>query len=365
MEQVQSATRSVFEVIEDYGHEEIVFCNDSKVGLKAIIAIHNTVLGPALGGVRMWDYPSEEAALTDVLRLSRGMTLKAAAAGLNLGGGKAVIIANKETLKNKEMLFRRFGQFVHSLGGRYITAEDVNVGVKEVAYIRMETPYVTGIPRSMGGSGDPSPFTAYGVYLAMKALLKEEEGNESLRGKRVVIKGVGKVGSSLAELLHKEGAVLYLYDIDKARAEAVAKKVNAEVLQNEEEAYTTPCDIYAPCALGAGLNARTIPMLQCHIIAGAANNQLEDEERDAQLLKERGILYGPDFLINAGGLINVATELEGYNEQRSREQIEKIYDHTLEVVRKAKEEGITTHEAAVQWAQQRIANIGYLKQYNL
>ena len=353
---------SVLEMLSVHEHEQVLFCFDAATGLRAIIAIHNTVLGPALGGTRLWQYTDEKQALTDVLRLSRGMTFKAAISGLDLGGGKAVIIGSPKI--KSEALFRRFGQFVDSLSGKYITAEDVNISVKDVELMMKETRHVVGLSEGNGGSGDPSPVTAYGVYVGIKASLKYKTGSESLANKTILIQGIGKVGESLAELLHTDGAKLVLFDIDRERVKRVAQRTNAAVISDENDVVSTPCDIYAPCALGAGLNPKTIPQLNCSIVAGAANNQLLDEKRDGQALKERGILYAPDFLINAGGLINVSNERIGYNAQRARQQTEGIYDALLQVLHLADQENSTSHEAALQVALNRVERVANINSYS-
>ena len=262
------------------GHEQVVFCSDQDTGLKAIIAIHNTTLGPALGGTRMWDYINEELALHDVLRLSRGMTLKASISGLDLGGGKAVIIGDPNTHKT-ESLMRKFGEYVDSLGGKYITSKDVGVNTKDMEYIRSVTEHVTGIPEEMGGSGDPSPVTAYGVYMGMKAAAKFRWGGDGLAGKKILVQGVGYVGESLVKHLSSEGASIYISDIDDEKTHRVSKDFGAEIVE-EGSIYNLDVDIYAPCALGATLNTETIDRLNCEVIAGAANNQLEDEHVHAE-----------------------------------------------------------------------------------
>ena len=354
-----AATESVFSRTEKMGHEQVVFCNDQATGLKAIIAIHNTTLGPALGGTRMWNYKSDEEALVDVLRLSRGMTYKAAISGLNLGGGKAVIIGDP-SLKN-EAFMRRFGQFVNSLGGKYITAEDVNMKTRDMEYVHMETDHVTGIPQSMGGSGDPSPVTAYGVYMGMKATAKDVFGSDDLSGKKVAVQGVGQVGMFLVNHLTKEGAKVYISDIDEAKLLKVAKKSGAEVV-GMNEIYDLDIDIYSPCALGATLNDDTIPRLKASVIAGGANNQLKEERKHGYMLIDKGITYAPDFLINAGGLINVGAEYYGpYNSEKAHSDAEKIYDTTLDILHMASEESISSQEAAIKIAEKRIEAIGKLK----
>ena len=356
----KTETQSVFSQTAKMGHEQVVFCQDEATGLKAIIAIHNTVLGPALGGTRMWDYASDEEALTDVLRLSRGMTYKAAISGLNLGGGKAVILGDPAKLKN-EAFMRRFGRFVDSLGGRYITAEDVNMKTRDMEYVHMETDYVTGIPESMGGSGDPSPVTAYGVYMGMKATANHVYGSDDLSGKSVVVQGVGQVGMYLVDHLTKDGAKVYISDIVEEKLARVSKNSGAEVV-GMDEVYDLDVDIYAPCALGATLNDDTISRLKASIIAGGANNQLQEERKHGYMLIDRGITYAPDFLINAGGLINVGAEYYGpFNREKAHLDAEKIYDTTLDILNMATEESISTQEAAIKIAEKRIASIGNIK----
>lgn len=350
---------SYFDLVAEFAHEQVVVCNDRDTGLKAIIGIHNTVLGPALGGLRFWNYANDVAALVDVLRLSRGMTYKAAISGLNLGGGKAVIIGDAAKLKN-EFLLRRFGKFVESLNGKYITAEDVNIGVKDIDYVSMETQHVAGIPVEKGGSGDPSPVTAYGVYIGMKAACKFSHGSDSLAGKKIVVQGVGKVGRYLTEHLVKEGATVYIYDLNPDHVKALASETGATPI-SAEAVYSTPMDIYAPCALGGTVNPDTLPQLKCAIIAGGANNQLLDEERDGAAVVARGVTYAPDFLINAGGLINVYTELEGYNRERALAKTEGIYDTTLQALSLARDEKITPQAAAIRLATQRIEKIGSIR----
>lgn len=342
----------VFGQLSFDGHEQIVFCNDEDTGLKAIIGVHNTVLGPALGGTRMWSYKSEWDALNDVLRLSRGMTYKSAITGLNLGGGKAVIIGNAKTQKNDDLM-RKFGEFVHSLGGKYITAEDVGMETRDMDIIREVTPHVTGISESKGGSGNPSPVTAYGVYMGMKAAAKYKFGTEKLEGKKVLVQGVGHVGETLVKHITDEGAQVIINDINEVRLEELSKKYNANVVLGND-IYGLDIDIYAPCALGATVNDLTINQLKAKVIAGAANNQLADEVKHGRMLKERGIAYAPDFLINAGGIINVYAELEGYNKEESLRKTENIFNTTLEIFQLSEKENITTHRAAFDIAQNRI-----------
>ncbi|HET8885850.1 MAG TPA: Glu/Leu/Phe/Val dehydrogenase [Salinimicrobium sp.] len=342
----------VFGQLSFDNHEQVVFCNDKDTGLKAIIGIHNTVLGPALGGTRMWNYTSEWDAVNDVLRLSRGMTYKSAVTGLNLGGGKAVIIGDAKTQKTPELM-RKFGEFVHGLSGNYITAEDVGMETADMDTVREVTPYVTGISESKGGSGNPSPITAYGVYMGMKAAAKFRFSTDNLSGRSILVQGIGHVGESLVEFLTKEGAQVFITDINAERLEMVKNKYGAKIYEGED-IYTADVDIYAPCALGATINDTTINKLKAQIIAGAANNQLAEEVKHGPMLMEKGIVYAPDFLINAGGIINVYAELEGYGKEEIMRKTENIYNTTLEILSNAREKNITTNQAAMQVAQQRI-----------
>lgn len=333
-------------------HEQIVFCNDEETGLKAIIGIHNTNLGPALGGTRMWNYSSEGEALRDVLRLSRGMSYKAAITGLNLGGGKAVIIGDAKTQKT-DALMRRFGEFVHSLGGKYITAEDVGMETRDMDIVNDVTPYVTGISESRGGAGNPSPVTAYGVFMGMKAAAKYKFGTDSLEGKKLLVQGIGHVGESIVEMARKEGAEVIISDINKKQLELVSKKYGATI-HHDLDIYDLDVDIYAPCALGATINDNTIERIKAKVIAGAANNQLQDEIKHGRLLRQRGIAYAPDFLINAGGIINVYAEIGKYGRAEIMKQTENIYNTTLNIFKLSDDEQITTHQAAFNIAQKRI-----------
>lgn len=358
LEKVQHA--GIFGTLTQLGHEQVVFCHDQSTGLKAIIGIHNTVLGPALGGTRMWNYTSEQEALTDVLRLSRGMTFKAAISGLNLGGGKAVIVGDARTMKTEAFL-RRFGKFVNSLQGKYITAEDVNMKTSDMEYIAMETKHVTGLPESMGGGGDPSPVTAYGVYLGIKATAKKVYGKDSLAGKKIGVQGAGQVGIHLVEHLMKEDAEVYITDIFDDKIKDAVQKFGVKAV-GQDEIYDLDMDIYAPCALGATVNDETILRLKCSIIAGAANNQLKDEVRHGYMLMDRSIAYAPDFLINAGGLINVYAEYQGsYNRKRVIEQTEKIYGTCLNILNLAEKEKISSQEAAIKLCERRIDEIGRVR----
>jgi len=345
-----------FEVIEEYDHEQVVFCSNKEAGLRAIIAIHNTTLGPALGGTRMWNYKSHDDAMKDVLRLSRGMTYKAAVSGLNLGGGKAVIIGDSATQKN-ELLFRIFGKFVEGLAGRYITAEDVGTSVTDMEFVRMETKYVTGVSKALGGSGDPSPVTAYGVFMGMKASAKYKWGSDSLAGKKIAVQGAGQVARYLCEHLYNEGAEIYLTDINESKVKRVLETIKAQVVK-PEEIYSLDVDVFSPNALGAIINNDTIGKIKAEIIAGGANNQLEREDLHGLMLMEKGILYATDYVINAGGLINVASELEGYSQDRALKQAEKIYDVIRKIFEISAKENVPTNEASNKMAEERLRSVG-------
>lgn len=355
LSQIDLSVNPVIAQMAIHNHEQILFCNDNATGLKAIIAVHNTILGPSLGGTRFWNYNNETEALTDVLRLSRGMTYKSSVAGINLGGGKAVIIGDPKKLKN-EALLRRFGKFVNSLGGKYITAEDVAMTSRDMEIIKMETDYVSGLPENMGGSGDPSPVTAYGVYVSMKASARETWGSDSLNGKKVLVQGIGHVGEVLVGHLTKEGAKVFINDINQERLKEVATTYNAEVV-SADTMFDLDIDIYAPCALGATVNDTTLNKLKCKIICGAANNQLADEIVHGEAVGKRGILYAPDFVVNAGGIINVYYELDGYNRERALAHAEKIYDTTFNLFQLAKAEKIATYKAANKLGEQRLEAI--------
>lgn len=340
--------------MENFDYEQLVFCQDKQSGLKAIIAIHDTTLGPALGGTRMWMYESEEAAIEDALRLARGMTYKNAVAGLNLGGGKTVIIGDPKKDKNEEM-FRAFGRYIQGLNGRYITAEDVGTTVEDMDIIHEETDYVTGISPAFGSSGNPSPVTAYGVYRGMKAAAKEAFGTDSLTNKKVAIQGVGNVAYHLCKYLHEEGVKLIVTDINKEAIQRAVNDFQAEAVE-PNEIYSVDSDIFAPCALGAVLNDVTIPQLKASVIAGAANNQLK-EPRHGEILHQKGIIYAPDYVINAGGVINVADELYGYNRERALKKVENIYNNIESVIEISKRDQIPTSLAADRLAEERIAKM--------
>ncbi|WP_047985392.1 branched-chain amino acid dehydrogenase [Ornithinibacillus californiensis] len=341
----------IFKDMEVYDYEQLVFCQDKNSGLKAIIAIHDTTLGPALGGTRMWTYDSEEEAIIDAMRLARGMTYKNAAAGLNLGGGKTVIIGDPRKDKNPEM-FRAFGRYIQGLNGRYITAEDVGTTVEDMDLIHMETDFVTGISPEFGSSGDPSPVTAYGVYKGMKAAALEAFGDDSLEGKTVAVQGVGSVAFTLCEYLHKEGANLIVTDINQAAVNRAVEAFGATAV-DPNDIYDVDCDIYAPCALGATINDDTLSRLKAKVIAGSANNQLKNTEH-GDILFEKGMVYAPDYVINAGGVINVADELNGYNQSRAMKKVEGIYDSLVKVFEISRRDNIPTYLAADRMAEERI-----------
>jgi leucine dehydrogenase len=350
------AENPVIAQMSQYNHEQLLFCNDNATGLKAIIAVHNTVLGPALGGTRMWAYNNELEALNDVLRLSRGMTYKNSLAGLNLGGGKAVIIGDARTMKT-EASMRRFGKFVNSLGGKYITAEDVGIGTSDMSWVKMETNHVVGLA---GKSGDPSPVTAHGVYVGMKACAKEQFGSDSLAGKKIAVQGVGHVGEYLVAALSKEGAEIYISDIHQETLNRVAKTYGAKIV-GLDEIYDLDMDIYAPCALGATVNDETLSRLKCSIIAGAANNQLAIENLHGQAVMDKGIIYAPDYALNSGGVINCYSEVKSLSAEWAMGKAEEIYTTIQNIVRRSKSENIPTYQIANKLAEERIAAIGNVK----
>lgn len=341
----------LFKYLETYDYEQVVFCQDEASGLKAIIAIHDTTLGPALGGCRMWTYAKEEDAIMDALRLARGMTYKNAAAGLNLGGGKTVVIGNAKTDKS-EALFRSLGRYIQSLNGRYITAEDVGTSVSDMDTIHMETNYVTGISQAYGSSGNPSPMTAFGVFRGLQATVKAVFGSDELAGKTVAIQGLGNVGYSLAEQLHAHGVKLVVTDINQDALKRAHDELDAKVV-SPAEIFDVDCDVFSPCALGAIINDDTVDRLRCAAVAGSANNQLA-EERHGDRLQARSILYAPDYVINSGGVINVADELEGYNAERAKKKVDGIYDVMTQLYSNAKRDNIPTYVAADRLAEARI-----------
>lgn len=348
----------IFETLDTTGHEQVVFCHNKDAGLKAIIAIHNTTLGPALGGTRMWPYKSEAEALNDVLRLSRGMTYKNAVAGLNLGGGKAVIIGNPATDKS-EMLFRAFGQFVESLGGRYITAEDVGIDVNDMEFVFRETEYVTGVHQVHGGSGDPSPFTAYGTLQGLMASLNKRFGDEEVGKYSYAVQGLGHVGMEFVKLLKERGAKIYVTDINQGLIDKAVNEYGAEAV-GLDEIYDVPADVYSPCALGGTINEETLERLKAKVICGSANNQLASDAMGEEVQK-RGILYAPDYAVNAGGVMNVSLEIDGYNRERAMRMMRTIYHNLTRIFEIADRDGIPTYKAADRLGEERIASIGKLK----
>jgi leucine dehydrogenase len=344
----------IFAEMQSHGHEQLVFSHDPSCGYFGIIAIHDTTLGPALGGTRFWQYQTTDEAITDALRLARGMTYKAAVAGINLGGGKAVIVGDNRRV-DREALFRAHGRFIETLGGRYITAEDIGTSPADMEYIKLETDHVAGL---LGLSGDPSPVTAYGVYVGMKAAAKVRWGSDSLSGKTVAVQGAGKVASHLCRFLHEEGVKLIVTDIDADKVSRVVAETGARAV-DPEAIYDQPAHVYAPCALGATINDETLPRLKVEIIAGGANNQLA-EDRHGDLLEERGILYAPDYVINGGGVINVYGELHRWPAERAQKKAGEIYDTLLRIIEIATCERIPTYRAADRLAEQRIAAVAGL-----
>jgi leucine dehydrogenase len=339
----------LFDTLAAMGHEEVVLCSDPSCGYRGILAVHSTKLGPALGGTRFWNYASDEEAITDALRLSRGMTYKNAVAGLNLGGGKSIIIGDNRTT-DRENIFRAHGRFVESLGGRYITAEDVGTSTADMDFVHMETGHVAGLA---GKSGDPSPVTAHGVFRAIQASARECWGSDDLRGRTISIMGCGHVGQYLAKELHDAGAKLIISDIDPERTKKVAAATGAKVVEGDA-IFSADADLFAPCALGGIINDSTIPMLKVEIVSGGANNQLL-EERHGDVLAEKGILYTPDYVANAGGVINVYGEVSGWDAQRALDKADEIYDTVLKVFEISKKEGIPTYRAADRLAERRLA----------
>jgi leucine dehydrogenase len=344
----------LFSEMKTLGHEQLLLSHDPSCGYFGIIAIHDTTLGPALGGTRFWQYDSTEAALTDALRLARGMTYKAAVAGINLGGGKSVIVGDNKRV-DREALFRAHGRFVESLGGRYITAEDIGTSPADMEYIKLETDHVAGL---LGLSGDPSPVTGYGVYVGMKAAAKVRWGSDSLAGKTVAVQGCGKVAYYLCQHLHGEGVKLIVTDIDAEKVKRVVRETGAAAV-SPDAIYDQQADVYAPCALGATINDGTLPRLKVEVIAGGANNQLA-EDRHGDLLEARGILYAPDYVINGGGVINVYGELHRWPAERSQKKAGEIYDTLLRIFEIARREKIPTYRAADRLAEQRIAAVAGL-----
>ncbi len=340
-----------FDLADFDDHEQVVFCSDNASGLKAIIAVHNTKLGPAVGGCRMWDYASDEEALVDALRLSRGMTYKNAMAGLKMGGGKSVIIGDAKSIKS-EALFKAFGEALNRLNGRYLSAEDVNITTSDIAIANTVTPFVTG---TEGKSGNPAPFTALGTFLGIKACVKHKLKRDDLKGLKVAVQGLGSVGYGLCEYLYKAGAELFVTDINQEALDKAAAELDATIV-SLDEIYDQDVDIYAPCALGASINDDTIKRLKATIIAGCANNQLAEPRHD-QALVDNGVLYAPDYVINAGGIINISFE-ENYSVESSTKKVEEIYFTLLDVFTKADEKNKPTGIIADEMAREIIKNGG-------
>ena len=348
---------NIFSKMKEYDYEQLVFCQDKSTGLKAIIAIHDTTLGPALGGTRICEYETDEEAIEDALRLAKGMTYKNAALGLNLGGGKAVILGDPKKIKS-EALFRAFGRFVEGLNGRYITGEDMNATQQDASYINCETDYIVGLET---GSGNPSPVTAYGVFKGIQAAVNEIYGSDDLTGRTIAIQGLGAVGRLLAERLHEAGAKLYVTTRDRAKIDKAVAELGATAV-GLDEIFDVECDVFSPCARGAVINDKTIEQFKCKIIAGAANNQLA-ESKHGDMLEEKGILYVPDYIINAGGVINIIDDISGreYNRENALKNTAKIYDACKKVFEIAKRDNVPTYKAADIMAEERIAAVGKIK----
>ncbi len=355
LNEINLAENPVLAQMATMGHEQLLFCNDEETGLKAIIAIHSTVLGPSLGGTRMWKYVNEMDALNDVLRLSRGMTYKNSISNLNLGGGKAVIIGDSHTMKS-EAFFRRFGKFVESLSGKYITAEDVGISPEDMGWVSKETKHVVGLP---GKSGDPSPVTALGVYMGMKACAKIQFGSDSLAGKKIAVQGVGHVGEYLVKHLTNEGAQVFITDIYQETLDRVSSTYKATVVA-PQDIYDVDMDIYAPCALGATINDETLAKLKCSIIAGAANNQLKNESIHGAEVMNKGIIYAPDYAINAGGVINCFSEVHGLSSEWAHKKAEEIYQTIYNIVSRSQTEKLPTYQIANAIAEERIKAVGII-----
>ncbi len=354
-------TFGIFDYMKKYQYENIFLCQDDEADFKAVIAIHSTALGPAAGGIRMWPYVSEMDAIEDALRLARGMTYKYAAAGVNMGGGKAVVIADPKR-KDREIVFRTLGKFVNRLGGKFFTGEDVGTTLEDMEYLFMETPYVITLPQYLGGVGPISPLTAFGVIQGMRACAKAVFGSDDLKNRIVAVQGVGSVGSALVEQLAEFGARIVITDIEEARVEELVHRMGVEKVP-VEDIYGVACDIFCPCALGAILNDDTIPLLKCKIVCGAANNQLK-EERHGDILTEKEILYGPDYIVNAGGAVYDADRLVGgVNLERGKQKVARIYQTTAKVIELAQEKGIPTYRAADRVAEKRLKSIRHIKRY--
>jgi leucine dehydrogenase len=354
IDETASGALGLFDTMSEMGHEQLVMCHDRSSGYRGIIAIHDTTLGPALGGTRFWQYATDGEAIIDALRLARGMTYKNAVAGLNLGGGKAVIIGDNRTTK-REMIFRAHGRFVESLGGRYVTAEDVGTNTADMDFVHMETDYVSGLANK---SGDPSPVTARGVFRAIQASARHRWGSDSLAGKTIAVMGLGNVGYYVCKELTAAGAKLIVTDIDAARIKRTVDECRATPVA-PDDIYSQAADMFTPCALGGIINDKTIPQLRVEIVCGGANNQLL-EERHGDALERRGILYAPDFVANAGGVINVYSELAGWTSQRALRKADEIYETMLSLFEIAREQKIPTYVAADRLAERRLKAVGGL-----
>ena len=352
---------NIFNYMRKYGHENLFLCQDEKADFMAVIAIHSTVLGPAMGGTRVWNYESELDAIEDALRLSRGMTYKYSAAGMNYGGAKAVVMTDPKR-KDREILFRTLGKFINRLGGKFRTGEDVGTTLEDMEYLYMETPYVNTLPQYLGGVGEISPLTAFGVIQGIKACVNATFGSTDLKDKTIALQGVGSVGSSMVAQLCDLGAHLVVADINKSAVDEQVGKFGVQAVA-PDEIYGVECDIFSPCALGATLNDETIPQLKCKIVCGCANNQLK-EERHGDLLHDKGILYGPDYVVNAGGAIYDADRLIGeFNAERGRAKVARIFQNTEKVIAIAKQRGIPTYKAADVLAEERIKAIANVKRF--
>ncbi len=345
----------IFDLMEKYGHEKVYFFQDKAAGLKAIVGIHDTTLGPALGGCRMWDYQSEEEALLDVLRLSRGMTYKCAVSNTMFGGGKSVIIGNPLTEKSDE-LFQAFGTFIETMKGSFYTGTDVGTVGMDFVSAAKQSKYFVGLPEEYGGSGNSAIITAYGVWQGMKATAKEVFGTDQLKGLTIAVQGLGKVGAKLVEHLLDDGAIVYATDINQANIENIQSKFPQVTIVEPKDIYNIPCDIYSPNALGGVINDETIQQLKCKAIAGAANNVLK-ENYHGDKLHQMGILYAPDYVINAGGLIQVADELNGYNKERAFRNASLIYQTLEQIYKISKEEDIPTYLAADRMVERKIEKL--------
>jgi leucine dehydrogenase len=349
----------IFELMKRDGHEQIIFNFDKETGMRAIIAIHDSTLGQTFGGVRMVNYGSMEDALRDAMRLSKAMTYKCAAAEEDKGGGKAVIWGDPKKDKNEAFL-RAFGRFIEMLNGRFVTGADLNITAMDGSIMGRESRYILAKPREEGSSGSTGPITAFGIYVGLKACAKFIWGNENLQGKKIAVQGLGAVGEPLLGYLKKGGLEVMATDMNEETLQRLQPQYGFKRVK-PEAIYEVECDIFCPCAIGSILNDQTIPKLKCKIVAGSANNQLEDEERHSRMLQERSILYAPDYIINAGGVIQVIDEIQGYNPERVKMKTERVYGRLLHIFEMAKKEGILPLEAANRYAESRIREIQKVK----